>query len=615
MQNLFNKSLFVEEQKEYSEELTNWVPTPFEDNSLCVDLVDAKIKSVFSLLSDLNGELVRAKDQKVGDIDKKIVPELEKLCSSKPKVPHSDFFVKRHIKDNPLTFGIKHYAGPTKYNTDKWSLKNAGTLSDSLKELMKKITTCVVQDAFHQSKHSVAINNKPIPIYSLEGNKKTVCEDFKLSVDGLINILNKSDCHYIRCIKPNDLDPKSSSARVTWDAIKVFDQLLCNGIFESIKVRKAGYPSRIPFNLFKQRFKLLVPSQNDTIPLLNSIDPEGLTWKIGKSKYFFKDSFIRKLNERLSHIRSTLAIQSYIRRYNAYIVRDELLEDKSKLLREKLLKEQEEKDKILKLNETATIKANPTIKKIWQNGVLHNRPPGSPYSNTAYKGNRPSTAQQESNDSNQGYVLNKEARIFSQKKEEALKLAEDTKTEVPLYLINWKKKQAEQNKQDVIKGKETLEQQAKEESNRDLEDIRMIQNELTELMKRQNIQPNQPIGPLLAAVEKYLIRFQNSKEKVEAFTLQKEELLKIISLNERIDGFDLKSRIEERKQKLDQLVEENGIDLDFLDSDIVEFEDNLRGLDPIRNPTKYRALSLVLDDLKAARNCRQSLLFYKKQLR
>lgn len=65
----------------------------------------------------------------------------------------------------------------------------------------------------------------------------------------LMNMLNKTHPHFIRCIIPNEM--KKSGVI---DAGLVLNQLTCNGVLEGIRICRKGFPNRVLYPDFKHRF-------------------------------------------------------------------------------------------------------------------------------------------------------------------------------------------------------------------------------------------------------------------------------------------------------------------------------------------------------------------------
>ena len=62
---------------------------------------------------------------------------------------------------------------------------------------------------------------------------------FRESLKKLMETLNSTSPHYIRCIKPNDF-----KEAFEYDAQRIVQQLRACGVLETIRISAAGYPSR-----------------------------------------------------------------------------------------------------------------------------------------------------------------------------------------------------------------------------------------------------------------------------------------------------------------------------------------------------------------------------------
>ena len=66
--------------------------------------------------------------------------------------------------------------------------------------------------------------------------------------------LNSTKPNFVRCIIPN-YDKRAGKI----DNHLVLDQLRCNGVLEGIRICRQGFPNRILFQEFRQRYEILCP--------------------------------------------------------------------------------------------------------------------------------------------------------------------------------------------------------------------------------------------------------------------------------------------------------------------------------------------------------------------
>ena len=70
----------------------------------------------------------------------------------------------------------------------------------------------------------------------------------------LMDTLRSTQPHFVRCIIPNH---EKKAGKIA--AQLVLDQLRCNGVLEGIRICRLGFPNRVLFQEFRQRYEILTP--------------------------------------------------------------------------------------------------------------------------------------------------------------------------------------------------------------------------------------------------------------------------------------------------------------------------------------------------------------------
>ena len=84
---------------------------------------------------------------------------------------------------------------------------------------------------------------------------RTVSQLYKEQLSKLMITLRNTNPNFVRCIIPNH---EKRSGKI--EPPLVLDQLRCNGVLEGIRICRQGFPNRIPFQEFRQRYELLTPN-------------------------------------------------------------------------------------------------------------------------------------------------------------------------------------------------------------------------------------------------------------------------------------------------------------------------------------------------------------------
>lgn len=218
------------QQEEYVSEGLQWSFVKYQDNQSCLDLIEGSPISVFSLLNE-ESRLNRASDAKMFRV------RLEKELSDNANISWDKFSKVPH-------FTVAHYAGRVDYQIEGMVEKNKDPVPAELINLFEKSDIPLLQEIFADKKTENPTNRGL--------SKVTVVSKFKNSLESLMKILHTTTPHYTRCIKPNpDCKP------LTFKKEEVIMQLEACGIVETIHISAAGFPIRIPFESFMQRYGLI----------------------------------------------------------------------------------------------------------------------------------------------------------------------------------------------------------------------------------------------------------------------------------------------------------------------------------------------------------------------
>ncbi|RKO89250.1 P-loop containing nucleoside triphosphate hydrolase protein [Blyttiomyces helicus] len=150
-------------------------------------------------------------------------------------------------------FILQHYAGKVEYSTAGWLDKNKDPLNENVTRLLASSTDKYIGALFAEYAGD-ADNSAASRGVTKKGAFRTVAQRHKEQLTSLMNQLYSTEPHFVRCIIPNE-EKKAGKLSVNL----VLEQLRCNGVLEGIRICRAGFPNRLPFADFRQRYEILAP--------------------------------------------------------------------------------------------------------------------------------------------------------------------------------------------------------------------------------------------------------------------------------------------------------------------------------------------------------------------
>ncbi|XP_054741848.1 myosin heavy chain, muscle isoform X10 [Anastrepha obliqua] len=313
LQQFFNHHMFVLEQEEYKREGIDWAFIDFGMDLLaCIEMIE-KPMGILSILEE-ESMFPKATDQTFAE--KLVNTHLGKSAPfQKPKPPKPG--------QQAAHFAIGHYAGVVAYNITGWLEKNKDPLNDTVVDQFKKSANKLLVEIFadHPGQSGTAEQAKG-GRGKKGGGFATVSSAYKEQLNSLMTTLRSTQPHFVRCIIPNEMKQPG-----VVDAHLVMHQLTCNGVLEGIRICRKGFPNRMVYSDFKQRYMILAPAimtqekqpKNAAAKCLESVGLDPDMYRIGHTKVFFRAGVLGQMeefrDERLGKIMSWM--QGWARGYLA----------------------------------------------------------------------------------------------------------------------------------------------------------------------------------------------------------------------------------------------------------------------------------------------------------
>ncbi|XP_010536994.1 PREDICTED: myosin-2-like isoform X2 [Tarenaya hassleriana] len=303
LQQHFTRHIFKLEQEEYEVDGIDWAKVEFEDNQECLDLIEKKPVGLLSLLDE------ESKFPKATDL----------TFANK---------LKQHLKANRCfkgergrAFRVNHYAGEVLYDTNGFLEKNRDPLHADLIQLL---SSCACHCQLVKSLVMKNSNKSQKPSMLSDSTNQSVGTKFKGQLFKLMNKLENTTPHFIRCIMPN-----SKQFPGVYEEDLVLHQLRCCGVLEVVRISRSGFPTRLTHQEFSERYGFplsgTIVSRDPlsiSIAVLKQFNIPPELFQVGYTKLYlrtgqkhFRGRWSRQYFRQLRN--GAMLLQSYIRGENS----------------------------------------------------------------------------------------------------------------------------------------------------------------------------------------------------------------------------------------------------------------------------------------------------------
>ncbi|KAG9153857.1 hypothetical protein Leryth_005955 [Lithospermum erythrorhizon] len=191
--------------------------------------------------------------------------------------------VRQHLSANSCFRGVKgggfcvlHSSFEVLYDTSGFLEKNRDTLHT---ETIQLLSVC-------QAQLPQAFASK----FRNKSHNQSVASKFKAQLFRLVQQLETTTPHFIRCIKPN-----GKKVPGLYENETVLEQLRSCGLLEVVKIARSGYPTRLTHQEFTRRYGFLLPEDfscqdplSTSVAILQKFDILPEMYQVGYKKLYFR---------------------------------------------------------------------------------------------------------------------------------------------------------------------------------------------------------------------------------------------------------------------------------------------------------------------------------------
>ncbi|XP_065207437.1 unconventional myosin-Ia [Planococcus citri] len=266
------------EQEEYVREGIEWTPIDYVGTHSVHDTNEKVYDELLSILDCSNDLRYLSNEEELAQrLDK-----IKILVDSSSEAGNSK--VSQLIFANASNcFSLHHYAGNVIYDVAKFTPKSNDVLHRDVSIVMYSGSHPLMKALFPEgSPEMSSLKKLPVPI----------SKQIKIALNGIFRNLNNRRLYYVKCLKPNEIkEPNIFEMNV------VLQQIRCQRIIETVRLRRSGFAFRLSHSQFLNRYKMLslktwpycrLPAIQSIQYLLHDLPIPAAEFAFGTTKMFIR---------------------------------------------------------------------------------------------------------------------------------------------------------------------------------------------------------------------------------------------------------------------------------------------------------------------------------------
>eukprot|EP00922_Rhytidocystis_sp_ex-Travisia-forbesii_P048912 GHVS01072824.1.p1 GENE.GHVS01072824.1~~GHVS01072824.1.p1 ORF type:complete len:839 (-),score=138.58 GHVS01072824.1:86-2602(-) len=277
LQKNFTDIVFERESQLYKDEGVSAAELQFTSNKAVIDALTDRKQSLMSTLED--------QCLAPGGTDEKFVSGLLTTLKGNAKIRCAKVGAN-------INFVVTHTIGDIQYNAENFLYKNKDILRADLMEVVQASPNEVVVQLFE----GIVMEKGKLAKGQLIGSQ------FMLQLNSLMTLINSTEPHFVRCVKPND-----TKKPLDWTASKTLIQLHALSILEALQLRQLGFSYRRPFSEFLFQFRFVdvgltgnpnVDGREATRKLLGQAKIDKADYAFGHTMIFMKQQAAKDMTKK-----------------------------------------------------------------------------------------------------------------------------------------------------------------------------------------------------------------------------------------------------------------------------------------------------------------------------